>query len=124
MNTLRTFSQSQSISTTTDERYQHISKVINKALKSGISPIDQSLFISGGTISPYELKLYIGSCVNIGFCQPKFFKRHVWLRSKKIMQVAVNIGVAIPKDFGLGKGKYTTNFTIEQIIDKVYNKLS
>lgn len=47
--------------------------------------------------------------ISIGFCQPKFYKRSVWLKSKKIMDklCELNVGV-IPFDYGRGKGKYST----------------
>lgn len=49
------------------------------------------------------------SSIGIGFCQPKFYKRNVWLKSKKIMDklCELNVGV-VPFDYGRGKGKYST----------------
>ena len=48
--------------------------------------------------------------VGIGFCQPKFYKRHVWLKAKRLMDTyAVPNSLAYPHDLGRGKGKYSTN---------------
>jgi predicted nucleic acid-binding Zn finger protein len=47
--------------------------------------------------------------IGIGFCQPKFYKRNVWLKAKEIMDylVSLNVGV-VEHNFGHGKGKYIT----------------
>jgi len=58
--------------------------------------------------------------VGIGFCQPKFYKRSVWLASKRIMEeLAIPNGLAHHHDFGRGKGKYSTNLTTDEVKDAV-----
>lgn len=51
----------------------------------------------------------IENLVAIGFCQPKFYKPSVWARAKRLMDTVVCAnGLAVPFDYGRGKGKYTT----------------
>jgi hypothetical protein len=58
--------------------------------------------------------------VKIGFCQPKFYKRSVWLKAKKLMdEVVVPNGLAEPFDYGRGKGKYTSDLRVEEVVHKV-----
>ena len=59
--------------------------------------------------------------INIGFCQPKFYKRSVWLKSKAMMDLLVcPLNLACAHDFGRGKGKYDSKFGISEIVDKAW----
>ena len=47
--------------------------------------------------------------VGIGFCQPKFYKPHVWQKAKQIMEWLCDNTPHVKRyDFGRGKGKYIT----------------
>jgi hypothetical protein len=66
----------------------------------------------------------VENLIKIGFCQPKFYKRSVWLKAKNLMDnVVVPAGLAKPFDYGRGKGKYTTNLSIEEVIQKTIDIL-
>lgn len=59
------------------------------------------------------------SLIRVGFCQPKFYKPHVWKKAKAIMENLCEIpesGVS-RFDFGRGKGKYT--FQDDKPLDKL-----
>ena len=57
--------------------------------------------------------------VRIGFCQPKFYKRSVWLKAKKLMdELVCPAGLAKPFDFGKGKGKFSSDLSISEVIEK------
>ena len=67
-------------------------------------------------------KREVFNLVGIGFCQPKFYKRSVWLKAKHLMDsVVCKAGLSYPHDFGFGKGKYESNrdMSIDQIKQKV-----
>lgn len=54
--------------------------------------------------------------VAIGFCQPKFYKKSIWLAAKKLMdEVLCPNKLAYSYDFGRGKGKYSSNFDIDEV---------
>lgn len=59
-----------------------------------------------------ELRNYI--C--IGFCQPKFYIRSVWLKADRIMKILCKLDLAEPYDFGRGKGKYISKLSDDEII--------
>lgn len=64
----------------------------------------------------------IGEAVRIGFCQPKFYKRSSWARSKILMDtLIVPLGLAYPHDFGRGKGKYESEFDINTVVAEIVN---
>jgi len=47
--------------------------------------------------------------ISIGFCQPKFYKRNVWQKAKRIMDtLCEHTNYVIPYNYGRGKGKYRT----------------
>lgn len=48
--------------------------------------------------------------INIGFCQPKFYKRSVWNKAVKVMEyLSDNTNGEVSRhNFGPGKGKYTS----------------
>lgn len=56
-----------------------------------------------------QTEISIESLINIGFCQPKFYKPAVWLKAKKIMNKLCSIpeSKVIPCNYGRGKGKYS-----------------
>lgn len=62
---------------------------------------------------------YIKELVKIGFCQPKNYKRTVWKYANEMMELAVDMGLAKPYDYGLGKGKYTCDGNISSVADKM-----
>lgn len=67
----------------------------------------------------------IHNLIGIGFCQPKFYKRHVWTKAKKLMdEVVVPQGLAYPYDYGFGKGKYESNLEISEVKSKVVELLT
>lgn len=54
--------------------------------------------------------------VGIGFCQPRFYKPSVWRKAKRLMDnIVCPNGLAFPFDFGRGKGKYESDFSIEEV---------
>ena len=57
--------------------------------------------------------------IKIGFCQPKFYKRSVWLKAQKIMKFLVENtnGEVVLCNFGRGKGKYSTKSDIHNRVD-------
>tara|TARA_B100000809_G_C15124506_1_gene525632 strand:- start:636 stop:998 length:363 start_codon:yes stop_codon:yes gene_type:complete len=62
--------------------------------------------------------------VGIGFCQPSFYKRHVWLKAKKLMDNLVCPNeLAFPHNFGHGKGKYESNFDIDEVKERTVELL-
>lgn len=104
-----------------DERIgKVISSMITKGIKVSSKNIStNSLFSTGGTISEKEAKEYLKRYVNIGFCQPKFYKVSVWNRAKKLMNYLVSKKLAIKKDFGRGKGKYDSKYSVTEILKKI-----
>jgi hypothetical protein len=45
--------------------------------------------------------------IGIGFCQPKFYKPHIWRKAKAIMEwLCDNTAFVKRHDFGRGMGKY------------------
>ena len=54
------------------------------------------------------MKEDINTLIRVGLCQPKYYKRSVWLKAKKIMEKLCETEYVIPYDFGRGKGKFTT----------------
>jgi len=67
----------------------------------------------------------VSTYVAIGFCQPKFYKRHVWLKAKKLMdEVVCPSGLANPHDIGFGKGKYASTMPMAEVIQNVIVILS
>ena len=47
--------------------------------------------------------------IGIGFCQPKFYKPHIWRQAKTIMEwLCDHTAYVVRYDFGRGKGKYLT----------------
>jgi hypothetical protein len=66
----------------------------------------------------------VNNLVGIGFCQPKFYKRSVWLKAKKLMDTVVCLnGLAIPFNYGHGKGKYESEFDIDEVKEKTVELL-
>lgn len=57
--------------------------------------------------------------VNIGFCQPKFYRPEVWRKAKRVMEIACSLGLAEPYDFGRGKGKYTSDLDMSEVSAKL-----
>lgn len=56
------------------------------------------------------------SLVGIGFCQPKFYKRSVWQKAKRLMDnVVCPNRLARPYDYGRGKGKYESDMEIDVV---------
>lgn len=89
----------------------------NAYLQDELTPVEEW---QGRNLSEDEIRSLIG----VGFCQPKFYKRATWLKAKKLMdEVIVPKGLAYPHDFGHGKGKYSTNFEIDQVKENVVSIL-
>jgi len=64
------------------------------------------------------------SLIGIGFCQPKFYKPVIWRKAKKLMDdVVCANNLARPFNFGRGKGKYTTDYEIEEVKEKTISIL-
>jgi hypothetical protein len=60
--------------------------------------------------------------IGIGFCQPKFYKPHVWKQAKQLMDGLVcTLGFAFPYDFGRGKGKYESKHEIAEVKEQIAN---
>ena len=58
----------------------------------------------------------IDTHVSVGSCQPKFYTPEAWRKGKRMLDIACNLGLAYPYDFGRGKGKYLSDFTKAEII--------
>jgi hypothetical protein len=74
----------------------------------------ESFLNEDNTLTYSEVKELIG----IGFDQPKHYKPSVWNSAKKIMDECVVLGLVQPHDFGRGKGKYTSDLSINQVVDE------
>lgn len=61
--------------------------------------------------------------IKIGFCQPKFYKPNAWAKAKRRMEKLVDRGIVYHHDCGRGKGKYSTDYTIEQVVEIHINLL-
>ena len=77
---------------------------------------------------PYKTKNLtqreVFNLVAIGFCQPKFYKRSVWLKAKRLMDnVVCKSGLGTTHDFGFGKGKFTSEHDINYVQSKVVELL-
>src|SRR5207245_936497 len=56
---------------------------------------------------PTKHKLTTEQLILIGFCQPKFYRRHVWLKAKAIMEwLCDHTPHVVRFDYGRGMGKY------------------
>ena len=69
----------------------------------------------------------IKNLIEIGFCQPKFYKPSVWAKAKRVMEKLRKTEYVTAFNYGRGKGKYnysdklkdlshdeTINFLVEQ----------
>ena len=66
----------------------------------------------------------IRTAVEIGFCQPKFYKPSSWKRAKALMdEIICPSGWAFPYDFGRGKGKYESSLDNERVVINVLKLL-
>lgn len=62
----------------------------------------------------------INILIGIGFCQPKFYKPSAWKKAKAIMDNLVcPLGLAFPHDYGRGKGKFSSNYDIDEVKEKI-----
>ena len=61
--------------------------------------------------------------IRIGFCQSKFYKPNAWAKAKRRMEKLVDRGIVNRRDFGRGKGKYDTDYTIDQVVEIHLNLL-
>lgn len=60
--------------------------------------------------------------VGIGFCCPRYYLPASWRRAKNLMDtLLVPLGLAFPKDYGRGKGKYSTDHDIAKVQAEVMN---
>lgn len=80
-------------------------------------------------IASYKAKrwssLEVKSVIRIAFCQPKYYTPTAWRRSKTLMDTLVcPLGLAFPHDYGRGKGKYSTNFDIDEVTKEIQRLIS
>jgi len=80
-------------------------------------------------IAMYKAKRWtsveVKSVVSIAFCQPKYYTPTAWRRSKKLMDSLVcPLGLAFPHDYGRGKGKYSTDFDIDEVAKEIQRLIS
>ena len=61
--------------------------------------------------------------IRIGFCQSKFYKPNSWAKAKRRMEKLVDRGIVYRYDCGRGKGKYDTDYTIDQVVEIHLNLL-
>ncbi len=60
--------------------------------------------------------------VGIGFCCPRYYLPASWRRAKNLMDtLLVPLGLAFPKDYGRGKGKYSSDHDIAKVQAEVMN---
>lgn len=55
--------------------------------------------------------------MRMGFCQPKFYKRSVWEKANALMKALEGQGLVYACDMGRGKGKWSTYFSYDYILD-------
>jgi hypothetical protein len=61
--------------------------------------------------------------IKIGFCCPKYYKPNAWAKAKRRMEKLVDRGIVYRYDYGRGKGKYSTDYTIDQVVEIHLNLL-
>lgn len=89
----------------------------NAYLQDELTPLEQW---QGRKLPEDEIR----TLVNIGFCQPKFYKTSVWRKAKALMdEVVCPQGMAFPHDYGRGKGKYSTEHSISDVADYIVELL-
>lgn len=90
----------------------------NAYLQDELTPLEEWQYRN---LSEDEIRSLIG----VGFCQPKFYKRSVWLKAKSLMdEIAVPLGLAFPHDYGYGKGKYSSDIDIDEVKSQVVDLLT
>lgn len=94
--------------------------------------INTSLVANPGlvqVIAAYKAKRWssvdVRSVICIAFCQPKNYTPAAWRRSKTLMDTLVcPLGLAFAYDFGRGKGKYSTDFDIDEVAKEIQRLIS
>lgn len=73
-----------------------------------------------------ELKKYVKNYVSVGFSHKKMFKTSSWKKAVEIMNIGKELSIVLDKDFGRGKGKYTTpnNISIKEVETSIFSYLS
>lgn len=67
--------------------------------------------------SSIEKLAFLEKMIRIGFCQPKFYKRSVWVKARNIMEYAIKNGAYVQyHDFGRGKGKFVVTNEFRKVI--------
>lgn len=66
----------------------------------------------------------IKTLVYIGFCQPKFYKPHIWAKAKKLMLIACEMQIVLHRPYrGGGHFWCTDNVSIEEVVTILREKL-
>lgn len=95
-----------------DEDLSPLSAAIVAKLKASPSLYD--------VVRKFRKKAWTGQevkdTVGIGFCCPKYYLPASWRSAKSLMDtLLVPLGLAFPKDYGRGKGKFSTNHDIAEV---------
>lgn len=63
-----------------------------------------------------EIDREIENLVWVGFDKPSEYRKSVWFNAKKMLMVACELGIAFEFDYGKGKGKYSSNLSIKEVV--------
>jgi hypothetical protein len=62
----------------------------------------------------------IAEYARIAFCQPKFYKTSAWNMARRVMElVAIPNNLAFRRDYGKGKGKYDSLYSIDYVVERI-----
>lgn len=104
-----------------DDEPNELQLAINKSLVANPCLVQVIASYKAKRWSSVDVKCVIG----ISFCQPKHYTTTAWRRSKTLMDSLVcPLGLAFPHDYGRGKGKYSTDFDIDDVAREIQRLIS
>lgn len=95
---------------------EHLSNESKNAIKESIrnhydvTATDTDIEFVGDTLTKY---------VYMGFGRTSGVLPSEWKKAKGILDIACTEGIAQPFSLGKGKGKFTTNFSIDTVVNKL-----
>ena len=63
-----------------------------------------------------EINREIEKLIVVGFDNPLGYRKNVWCNAKKTMEIACVDGVVFPLSNEQGKGKYSTNLSLKEVV--------